>query len=466
MSPSPQFLAGPLACLILAASPALLTAEDVKVPPVKVVTGYSPTDASFKDGDVPALATNDAGAKAFFKVISGKADESCGVLDVIHDGKGPESEDDPEHNFFFAIGEKGGRLTADIGKVIALKGVASYSWHGGPRAPQIYKLYAADGTAANFNAAPGSAIDPATVGWTLITGVDTHDKGGAGQHAVSIGTESGEPLGKFRYLLFDIATNDEPNDQGNTFYSEIDIFDADGPEPARYEHLPRKVEKFTSKDGKLHFTIDSTEAPDLADWTKKNMLPVMEEWYPKIAQIIPVEGYTPPDTINFTLKQATNLPGYAQGVPAFASGNSVTLNAKFMRDQASGEAVGAAVHEIVHVVQFGSPDWSKAGGARPPTWVTEGVADYIRWVLYEPQSHGADVTKKNIDKINYDQSYRVTANFYDFVTKNYDKDLVKQLNLATHNGYSPDLWKEWTGKTAEELNQEWKAYYRKQLGIE
>ena len=27
-----------------------------------------------------------------------------------------------------------------------------------------------------------------------------------------------------------------------------------------------------------------------------------------------------------------------------------------------------------------------------PGWLTEGIPDYIRWFLYEPQSHGADVT--------------------------------------------------------------------------
>jgi hypothetical protein len=27
---------------------------------------------------------------------------------------------------------------------------------------------------------------------------------------------------------------------------------------------------------------------------------------------------------------------------------------------------------------------------RTPGWVVEGIPDYIRWFLYEPQSHGAD----------------------------------------------------------------------------
>ncbi|WP_367873636.1 basic secretory protein-like protein [Luteolibacter sp. Populi] len=439
----------------------LLVSAAIADPSVKVTTAHSATDAGFKGEGVLPPAMNDAGAKAFFRVISGAANEVCGVLPVVQDGKPPGSEDDPDRNFFFAIGEKGGRLSADLHGPIAVKNVATYSWHAGPRAPQIYKLYGTDGSAANFNAEPAADIDPATVGWKLIASVDTHDKG-AGQHAVSIGTEGGEPLGTFSRLLFDIQANDESNGQGNTFFSEIDIIDAKGPALQHYEH---KVETFTSKDGKFKYILDSSEAPDLADWAKKNLMPVMEEWYPKIIAMLPVEGYTPPDTINFTLKLATTLPGHAQGVPAFASGKNVTLNANFMRDQAGGEAVGCAIHEIVHVVQFGNPGGSTRG-QRPPTWVTEGVADYIRWFLYEPQAKGAEITKRNFASSNYDSSYRVTANFYDYVIKNHEKDLMRKLNLATHAGYTPELWKDWTGKTAEELDAAWKAANKLRLGIE
>ncbi|WP_035602413.1 basic secretory protein-like protein [Haloferula sp. BvORR071] len=430
-------------------------------PAVKVTVGHSTEANVFKPGEVAPPAMNDAGAKAFFKIVSGKADENCGVLPVLQDGKAAGNDDDPEHNFFFGIGEKGGRISADLKGPIDLKEVATYSWHSGERAPQIYKLYGSDGSAPGFNAEPAAGVDPASVGWKLIANVDTHEKG-AGQHGVSITGENGASLGTFNRLLFDIQANDDPNGWGNTFLSEIDIVDAKGPALQRYE---RKIETLTSKDGKFKYILDSSESPDLADWAKINLMPVMEEWYPKIIAMLPVEGYTPPDTIYFTMKQATTLPGYAQGVPAYASGNNVTLNANFMRDQQGGEAVGCAIHEIVHVVQFGSPGGSTRG-ERPPTWVTEGVADYIRWFLYEPQAKGAEITKRNFGSANYDSSYRVTANFYDFVIKNHEKDLMRKLNLATHNGYSADLWKEWTGKTADELNEAWKAGNKTRLGIE
>ncbi|MFD0892670.1 hypothetical protein KBB96_14700 [Luteolibacter ambystomatis] len=443
------------ACLIAAASSAL--AAD-PAPEIKVTTGRSATDAAFKIGGIPGIATNDAATKASLKIVSGNADPNCGVLDVIRDGRGPNDEDAPGNNFFFS--GPGGRLTMDLGSVIDVKNVASFSWHPGPRAGQVYKLYGADGAAAGFQTEPGQGVDPATVGWKFITEVDTHDKG-TGQQAVSIATASGAPLGKFRHLLFDIRANADPSGHGNTFFSEIDVIDANGPEPKYYE---RVVSTYHSKDGKYHFILDATEAPDLAKWCEEKLMPVMEEWYPKIIGMIPVDGYTPTDTIRFTLKNATTLPGHAQGVPGYATGNSITLNATFMRQNATGEAIGCAVHEIVHIVQFGN--MGRTNIPRPPTWFTEGLADYIRWFLYEPQSKGAEITKGNVRNAKYSDSYRVTANFLDWVVRTYDKDLIRKMNVVTHTGYSEDLWKQWTGKTLEELNAEWKAGNLKRLGME
>jgi hypothetical protein len=440
----------------------LLVSTVCAEPTVKVTTGFSATDAGFRSGGIRPPTMNDAGKDAFFKVVSGAADQACGVLPVVKDGRPPSNQDDPDANFFFANGQNGGRLSVELKQPIELKDVATYSWHTGTRAPQVYKLYASDGTAPGFNAEPAADVDPATVGWKLVAEVDTRKNGLGGQHSVLIAAESGEPLGKYSRLLFDVAANEDPHGQGNTFFSEIDITDAKGP---ALQHYEKKVETFTSKDGKFRYILDSSESPDLHEWAKVHLMPVMEDWYPKIIGMIPVDGYTPPDTINFTMKLATTLPGHAQGVPAFASGNNVTLNANFMRDQQGGEAIGCAIHEIVHVVQFGSPGGSTRG-RRPPTWVTEGVADYIRWFLFEPQAKGAEITQRNFGSASYDSSYRITANFYDFVIKKYEKDLMKKLNLATHQGYSEDLWKQWTGKTVQELDAEWKAANKARLGIQ
>ena len=62
----------------------------------------------------------------------------------------------------------------------------------------------------------------------------------------------------------------------------------------------------------------------------------------------------------------------------------------------------------------------------------------------------------------HDASYRVSANFLNYVSEHYDKDLVKKLNAALRQGkYSEDLWKQYTGKTAPELAEEWKQSLEK-----
>jgi len=112
----------------------------------------------------------------------------------------------------------------DLGNAIEIVQVNTYSWHPNTRGPQVYKLWASDGTDAKFNAEPKGSIDPTTCGWKLIAVVDTRSKEGndGGQYGVSIQNSSGS-LGKFRYLLFDCFVTETADDWGNTFYSEVDV---------------------------------------------------------------------------------------------------------------------------------------------------------------------------------------------------------------------------------------------------
>jgi len=108
-------------------------------------------------------------------------------------------------------------------------------------------------------------------------------------------------------------------------------------------------------------------------------------------------------------------------------------------------------------------------------WLTEGIPDYIRWFLYEPKSHGADASyiqtriasdakKGRTFEPKYDGSYRITANFLNFVTAKYDRHIITKLNHALRQGqYYEDMWVDVTGKTLQELNEEWLAKLHKQL---
>jgi hypothetical protein len=185
--------------------------------------GYTETK-EFKFKDVPSPAKDDAAAKARIVLVDGQVDGNSAPLSALTDGLLPTTEDDPQSNFFFDEATSGGRFMIDLNSIIDIAEVNTYSWHPNTRGPQVYKLYASDGTDAKFDAGPKLKIDPVTRGWKLIANVDTRSPKGddGGQYGVRISDATGL-LGKYRYLLFDCVATETGDDFGNTFYSEIDV---------------------------------------------------------------------------------------------------------------------------------------------------------------------------------------------------------------------------------------------------
>ena len=418
---------------------------------VKLVVDHNAngqTNADFKFNQVPLPSGTDAAARAKFTIVDGEIDPSGGPVEKLNDGKVPTEEDQPAENFFFNAGTDGGRIGVELEKAVDIVQVNTYSWHPGTRGPQLYKLYASDGSGAGFSANPKKGADPEKTGWKLIASVDTRPKEGdmGGQYGVSI-SDSGGSLGKFKYLLFDCSRTESDDGFGNTFYSEIDVVGRNA--GAAVAPVAAAPQVFKTPDGKYEFTIDSSQAPELQEWAETKLAPVMTDWYPKIVDLLPSDNYSAPARFKLIIQS----PG--QGVAA-TGGTRITCNASWMRRNEKGEAVGAIVHELVHVVQqYGRARRNNPNASQDPGWLVEGIADYVRWFKYEPQSHGADV--RDASRVNYDGSYRVTANFLNWASDKYDKDLVRKLNAAMREGtYSADLWKKYTGKTAEDLGQEWK----------
>ena len=428
---------------------------------VAVTADCNAAEAGFTFKTAPLPANNDAATDARFTLADGVGDRNGGGLDVLHDGRVPSGDDQPANNFFFQADTDGGRIQVDLGRVVQVKQIGSYSWHAGARAPQVYALYAADGKAAGFKAEPKRGVDPTACGWTFIARVDTRpkDDDGGGQYGVAI-ADRGGVLGAFRYLLFDVSKTESRDAFGNTFFSEIDVVDANGPAPtSAIVPVKRILTAFDAESGKFRFTIDATDAPDLAGWSETVLKPVAQAWYPKLAALLSSDGYQAPS--NITLRFKTDMGG----TPASAGGAGVNLNADWFRRELKREALGSVVHELVHVVQ----NYGRAGRTNPkataaPGWVVEGIADYVRWFIYEPQSHGAEITEHNLNGAKFDGSYRITGNFLDWVTRTYDTDFVRKLNAACREGrYAEPLWKAWTGKSVQELGDDWKKGHERRL---
>ena len=424
----------------------------------KVVFERHPTEsaaAGFTFKNVPSPAVNDAATQARFSLVDGRADPNAAPLAKLHDGQVATEDDQPSECFFFRAGTDGGRLRVDLGRAVEIQQVNTYSWHPNTRGPQVYVLYSSTGTGEGFNAEPKRGTDPLTCGWKLLAKVDTRPAAGdgGGQHGVSLSATNGA-LGPYRYLLFDIFPTEARDAFGNTFYTEIDVLDLHGPAPERVQTAALTPVRRTIQagDGKYEITLDTTETPDLTAWVDKELVPVVQEWYPKLVAMLPSEGYTAPKRVTITIRKDM------QGVAA-TSGTRINCAANWMRRELNREAVGSVLHELVHVVQqYGRARRTNAAAARPPGWLVEGIPDYIRWFLFEPESRGAEIPARNLERTRYDASYRVSANFLNWVVNHYDKDLVRKLNAAIREGkYSEALWKEYTGHTVEELGEKWKA---------
>ena len=423
--------------------------------------------AAFKFKTVPAPSATDAATKARFAIVDGTRDENGGDLDKLHDGKTPTEADQPAENFFFDAGTAGGRLLVDLGSAVEIAQVNTYSWHPSDRGPQVYKLYAADGKADGFNERPKRGTDPASCGWKLIANVDTRPKSGetGGQYGVSIADPAGK-LGGFQYLLFVISRTEDADDFGNTFFSEIDVVGEGGAAPAAAAASTSEGPfVIQSTDGYCAIAIDTAGAPDLKSWAETKLAPVLAEWYPKIAAMLASDGYNPPKAFRVTIRPD-------RGVAA-TGGTNVTVNSDWLKNELTREGLGAILHEEVHVIQrYGggrrsNPD---AQRVRPPGWLVEGIPDYIRWFIYEPQSHGADITwmktRRNL-QLKYDVGYRISANFLNYVVQNYAKDLITRLNAACRQGKSTEeIWQAATGKTLAQLSDEWKASVEKEIAAE
>jgi hypothetical protein len=186
----------------------------------------------------------------------------------------------------------------------------------------------------------------------------------------------------------------------------------------------------------VEFEVDAADAPELSEWADQ-VARVCERAYPMINEVLRSEGFTPPHLIHLALKSRY------KGVAA-TSGNRIVGSVKYFT--ARRDDVGALIHETAHVVQHYQ-------GHDNPGWLVEGVADYVRFFKFEPGKIGPIDPKT----ARYDRSYRVSAAFLDHVANAYDKAIVGKLNAVLREGaYAPEVFEKLTGKTLEQLDEEWR----------
>jgi len=138
-------------------------------------------------------------------------------------------------------------------------------------------------------------------------------------------------------------------------------------------------------------------------------------------------------------------PAY-DGVAATDNGQ-VTYSPSWMLQQPTD--LDVVTHELMHIVQ----DYGENVG---PGWLTEGIADYVRYVFGVDNSGARWALPPFSSGQNYDNSYRITARFLAWIEKNVKPGTVKYLDhqMRSHT-YSDDSWKKYTGAGIDEL---WRRY--------
>lgn len=187
---------------------------------------------------------------------------------------------------------------------------------------------------------------------------------------------------------------------------------------------------------------DISQAPDLAVWAAKAERQ-MEEFWPDTEAMLYSYRFIPPNMVNVIYKTGPNVTGVAA-----TGGGVMTVNSKWCREHP--DDTGLTVHETSHVIQ--------AYSAYNPVWMVEGIADYIRWVKFEPEHFTVQI---NPAKATYHDSYRTTAAFLGWCELHYDSGLVTKLSDAVRFGrYNNDLFKTYCGKDVDTLWAEFIAAYK------
>jgi hypothetical protein len=181
-------------------------------------------------------------------------------------------------------------------------------------------------------------------------------------------------------------------------------------------------------------TTDVSQVPDLAGWAAKAKT-LVEEWHPKAAALLATPGFTPPGELTLVFEKDK------KGV-ADASGTTIRIAADWIRKHP--DDWGMVVHEMTHVIQ------SYPGGT--PGWVTEGIADWVRYVKYENQP----IPPKGRRGKSYKEAYRTAAQFLAWIAARKDPGIVEALNAAARG----KTWRDaiFRERTGQELDALWADY--------
>ncbi len=165
--------------------------------------------------------------------------------------------------------------------------------------------------------------------------------------------------------------------------------------------------------------LDCSAVPDLEQWAKDSKQ-MIEEWYPRVNNMMLTEGFTAPDKIDLVFVDDNH--GIAETM-----GTRIRVHCDWVRKHP--DDMGLVFHEMVHVLQqYGRTRYS---------WLMEGMTDYYRWGIYEakPLSWFPVVPKAD----GYASGYQITGGLLLWLESGKAPGIVQKLNHAFHRREMKDL---------------------------
>lgn len=204
---------------------------------------------------------------------------------------------------------------------------------------------------------------------------------------------------------------------------------------------PVKIDRVQAGPGRGF--VDISKAPEVAGWARAAETQMEESW-PDTEALLYTDKFIPPNAVNVVYTTGPGVTGIAA-----TGGGVMTVNTTWCRQHPEDTAL--TVHETAHVIQ--------AYNAYNPVWLVEGIADYIRWVKFEPEQFHPRI---NVQKATYHDAYQTTATFLGWCERHYDSRLVTKLSRNVRFGtYQNTLFKDYCGKDVDTLFSEFLADYQK-----
>ena len=194
----------------------------------------------------------------------------------------------------------------------------------------------------------------------------------------------------------------------------------------------------------LQVELDTSAAPETQAWADRAASECIR-WYPRIIDILGEEEERPRNEVLIRFKTDMNAP-------AVAAGKKININVGWIAKRPNDH--GMVIHELVHTIQrYG----------KGPLWITEGLADYVRYYHYEPGNGRAGF---NLNKASYKNGYKPTAAFFAWIEREHDPKIIKKLHRSrVEKTYSDELFEKATGKPLDELWDDFIASEKARRGI-